>query len=182
MLERQRMGLAVALAAGLGAGCQPAAETPQQAETRMNTESAAMKTIVDSLDKEFATHFNMAHADVVAAMYTEQGHMMVPNMAEAVGRDAIKAGLAGMAAMKPQLQLASQSVTANGPMAIERGTYVFSFTPPGMTAPMTDKGKYLVHWHQVNGHWLLADDIWNSDMPAMAPPPAPPPAPGKKKM
>ena len=182
MRGTQRVGLTIVLAAGLTAGCQPAAETPQQAETRMNTESAAMKTIVDSLDKEFATHFNMTHADVVAAMYTEQGHMMVPNMAEAVGRDAIKAGLAGMAAMKPQLQLASQSVTANGPMAIERGTYVFTFTLPGMTAPMTDKGKYLVHWHQVNGHWLLADDIWNSDLPPMAPPPPPPPAPGKKKM
>jgi ketosteroid isomerase-like protein len=176
------MGLAVAAAAGLTAACQPAAETAQQAETRMNTESAAVKTIVDSLDKEFASHFNLTHADVVAAMYTEQGHLMAPNMAEAVGRDAIKASLAGMGAMKPQLQLAAQSVTANGPIAIERGTYVFTFTLPGMTAPMTDKGKYLVHWHQVGGHWLLADDIWNSDMPAMVPPAPPPPAPGKKKM
>ena len=182
MRGTQRVGLTFVLAAGLTAACQPAAETPQQAETRMNTESAALKTIVDSLDKEFATHFNMAHADVVAAMYTEQGHLMAPNMAEAVGRDAIKGGLAGMAAMKPALKLAAQSVTANGPMAIERGTYEFTFTLPGMTAPMTDKGKYLVHWHQVNGHWLLADDIWNSDMPAMAPPPAAAPAPAKKKM
>ena len=178
MRRMRGMGLAVVVAAGLTAACQPAAETPQQAETRMNTESAAVKAIVDSLDREFATHFNMAHADVVAAMYTEQGHMMAPNMAEAVGRDAIKAGLAGMGAMKPELKLSAQSVTANGPMAIERGTYEFTFTPPGMTAPMTDKGKYLVHWHQVGGHWLLADDIWNSDMPPMAPPP---PAPATKK-
>ena len=182
MRGTQWVGLKFVLGAGLVTGCQPAAETPQQMETRMNTESAAVKTIVDSLDKEFATHFNMAHADVVAAMYTEQGHMMAPNMAEAVGREAIKAGLAGMAAMKPQLKLAAQSVSANGPMAIERGTYEFTFTLPGMTAPMTDKGKYLVHWHQVDGKWLLADDIWNSDMP-MAPPPAPAPAaaPAKKK-
>ena len=182
MRVTERVGLTFVLAAGLVAGCQPAAETPQQAETRMNTESAALKAIVDSLDKEFATHFNMAHADLVAAMYTEQGHLMAPNMAEAVGREGIKAGLAGMAAMKPQLHLAAQSVTANGPMAIERGTYEFTFTLPGMTAPMTDKGKYLVHWHQVNGHWLLADDIWNSDLPAMAPPPEPAAAkPAKKK-
>src|ERR1043166_2806414 len=111
MRGTQRMGLTVAAAAGLIAACQPAAETPQQAETRMNTESAAVKTIVDSLDQEFATHFNMAHADVGAAMYPEPGHMIARNMAAARGRAALKSGLAGMAAMKPQLKLAAQSVS-----------------------------------------------------------------------
>jgi hypothetical protein len=32
---------------------------------------------------------------------------------------------------------------------------------------VTDTGKYLVHWKQVGGKWLLANDIWNSDLPAM---------------
>ena len=174
---RVRRWMAVPAALALAAGCQPKAETAEQAQARMDTESAAAKTVIDSLDKEVATHFNMAHADVVAGYYTEQGHMMAPNMAEAVGREAIKTGLAGMAAMKPQLQLTAQSVVANGPIAVERGTYTFTFTLPGATAAMTDNGKYLVHWHLVGGHWLLADDIWNSDLPVM---PMGPPAPAKK--
>ncbi len=161
------------LALGLLAGCQPKAETPDQAQTRMDTESAAAKVVIDSLDVEFAKHFNMGHADLVAAFYTEQGHLMAPNMAAAVGRPAITQGLAGMAAMKPDLKLTGDAVVANGPIAIERGAYTFTFTPPGATAPMTDTGKYLVHWHLVGGKWLMAEDIWNSDkepmMPAQAP-------------
>src|SRR5437762_960456 len=42
-----------------------------------------------------------------------------------------------------------------------------------------DSGKYVVHWMQENGKWLMMDDIWNSDTPAMpmaAPAPPPPPA------
>ena len=172
MSVRKWLGIPLALA--MVTGCQPAAETPQQAQTRMDAESAAAKVVIDSVDKEFATHFNMGHGDVVAGFYTEQGHLMAPNMAEAVGREAIKTGLAGMAAMKPELKLTTQSVVANGPIAIERGVYSFGFTPPGAKEAMTDTGKYLVHWHRVDGKWLLADDIWNSDLPAMAPPPAPP--------
>ena len=38
-------------------------------------------------------------------------------------------------------------------------------------------GKYLVHWMQRSGKWLIVDDIWNSDAPLpMAPAPASPPA------
>ena len=158
---------ALALSLGLVAGCQPKAETAEQAQARMDTESAAAKTAVDSLDREFAAHFNQGHADIVAAMYTEQGHLMPPNGPEAVGRDAIKAAMAAMFPMKPELKLTAVAVTANGPLALERGTYSFTFTPPGAPAPVTDTGKYLVHWHQVDGKWLLADDIWNSDLPAM---------------
>jgi hypothetical protein len=30
---------------------------------------------------------------------------------------------------------------------------------------VTEVGKYLVHWHRVDGKWLIADDIWNLDTP-----------------
>ena len=70
------------------------------------------------------------------------------------------------------------SVVANGPIAVERGNWTFDFkpgkgAPPGMGA-MTDQGKYLTHWHDVGGQWLMAEDIWNSDTPAAPPPPARP--------
>ncbi len=173
--------LAVPAALLLAAGCQPkggGAETPEQAQTRMDAESAAARTAIDSLEKEFMTHFNMGHGDIVAGYYTETAHVMPPNDKEAVGRQAIAAAMAPFFAMKPTLTLASVSVEANGPVAIEQGTYSMSFTPPGAKEPMNDTGKYLAHWHNVGGHWLMAHDIWNSDMPAM--PMGPPPAAGKK--
>jgi ketosteroid isomerase-like protein len=160
-------GIAVSLALGLTAGCQPKAETPEQAQARMDTESAAARTAIDSLDREFTLHFNQGHADIVAGFYAEQAHAMPPNEPVAVGREAIKTALGLFMAMKAELKLTADAVVANGPLAIERGTYTVSFTPPGATAPVTDTGKYLVHWHQIEGKWLLVDDIWNSNLPAM---------------
>ena len=149
------------------AACQPKAETPEQAQARMDAESRAAKTVIDSLDREFASHFNQGHGDIVAAMYVGQAHLMPPNGPAAVGRDAIKTALALFFAMKPELKLTADVVIANGPLAVERGSYTLSFTPPGAKAPMTDSGKYLVSWHLVDGKWMVADDIWNSDLPAM---------------
>ncbi len=155
------------------AACQPKAETPDQAMARMQTETAAARAAIDSVNREFTTHLNMGHADMVAAMYTEDGVAMPPNMPAASGREAIKNALGEFAAMKAQLTLTSTSVSASGPMAVERGTYSVTLTPPGAKAPVTDTGKYLVHWRQVDGKWMLAEDIWNSDLPPMPAPPAP---------
>lgn len=174
-----RSGFWIAMAAAaMVAGCAPKPETAEQMKARMDAASAAAKTVIDSIDKEFAVHFNMGHADVVAGFYTEQGRMMQPNGPTAVGRKAIAAGLTGMAAMKPDLKLTAESVLSDGMEALERGVYTFTFTLPGAKAPVTDTGKYLVHWQNVGGHWLLADDIWNSDLPAM--PMGPAPAPSKR--
>ena len=162
---------ALALSLGLVAGCQPKAETAEQAQARMDSETAAAKTAVDSLTREFSTHFNQGHADLVVAFYSEQAHLMAPNLPAAVGRDAIKAALAPMLATKPDLQLAPEAVVANGPLLVERGTYTLTLTPPG-ASPITDKGKYLAHWHMIDGKWLMVDDIWNSDLPLPVGPPA----------
>lgn len=160
-------GLALILALGLAAGCQPKAETPEQAQARMDTESAAARTAIDSLKREFVTHFNQGHGDVVAGFYTEQAHVMPPNAPAAVGREAIKGVFGPFFAMKSELKLTPDAVVANGPIAIERGSYSVTFTPEGATAPVTDTGKYLVQWQLVDGKWLIADDIWNSDLPPM---------------
>jgi hypothetical protein len=34
--------------------------------------------------------------------------------------------------------------------------------PPGV--PTADSGKYIVRWVNENGRWLMAQDIWNSDV------------------
>jgi uncharacterized protein (TIGR02246 family) len=169
---RVRNWAVAGMAIGLFAGCQPQAETADQAMARMDTESAAAKTAIDSLDGEFATHFNLGHGDMVAALYTADAHLMPPNGSAAVGREAIATALSAFFPMKPQLTLTAETVDANGPLALERGNYKLIFTPPGAKAPSTDTGKYLVHWQRVDGKWMLADDIWNSDLPAapMGPP------------
>ena len=145
--------------------CQPVAETAEQAEARMASEAAAAKTAIEASNTRFMAHFNAGQGDSVAAHYTEDGRVMAPNMPVASGRQAIAASMGAMGGAT--LVLTTESVAASGSLAVERGTYKITLTPPGATAPITDTGKYLVHWHKVGDNWMMVDDIWNSDLPAM---------------
>lgn len=156
------------------AACQPAAETAEQAEARMVADAAAARTAIEASNVRFMAHFNAGQGDSVAAHYAEDGRVMAPNMAVASGRPAIAASMGTMAGAT--LVLTTESVAANGPLAIERGKYSITLTPPGAPAPITDTGKYLVHWRKVGDNWMMVDDIWNSDLPAMPAMPAGPPA------
>lgn len=149
------------------AACQARPETAEQMQARIQSEEAAFRAVVDTASPAFASHLNQGHADVVAGYYTEDAVVMPPNMPAATGREGAKKVVEQFIAMKANLTLKPEAVSANGPVAVERGTYSVTFTPPGATAPVTDNGKYLVHWKQIGGRWLLAGDIWNSDLPAM---------------
>jgi ketosteroid isomerase-like protein len=61
----------------------------------------------------------------------------------------------------------------SGSIAYEAGTYSATVAPPRGKS-VTDKGKYVVVLKQAGGAWLLAHDIFNSDLPP--PPPAATPA------
>jgi ketosteroid isomerase-like protein len=168
-MNRTRRIVSLLSAVAMIAACQPAAETAEQAEARMASEAAAARTEIEASNARFAAHFNAGQGDSVAAHYTEDGRVMAPNMPVTSGRQAIAASMGMMAGAT--LVLTTESVAANGSLAIERGTYKITLTPPGATAPITDTGKYLVHWHKVGDNWMMVDDIWNSDLPAMPEPP-----------
>jgi len=154
------------------AACQQPAETPEQANARIASESAAAKTAIDSLNNQFAMNLSAGNADALMAAYTDNPVLMPPNGPAAKGRDAVKTTFTEVLfPLKPELKLTAEAVTANGDLAVERGIYTLTMTPPGAPAPVTETGKYLVHWHRVGGKWLIADDIWNSDQPAPGIPP-----------
>ncbi|MGE0353118.1 MAG: DUF4440 domain-containing protein [Gemmatimonadales bacterium] len=148
--------------------CAPRAETPEQTAARMATESSAARQAIEARNADFTSHFNAGHMDSVSMMYTQDGVVMAPGMKMAVGREAIASMMAATPTnMTARLSLSAQNVVANGPMAVERGVYVFTLTPtadaPKGTTAVADTGKYLVHWQKVDGKWYLAEDIWNGD-------------------
>jgi len=67
------------------AACQKA-ETPEQAATRMEQESAAARTAIEAQGASFAAHFSAGHGDSVAAFYTENGEILPPNGPAVSGR------------------------------------------------------------------------------------------------
>jgi len=117
------------------------------------------------------------HADSIAEFYTQNAVIMPPNMAPTRGKEAIRAFFANVNAVKPTLRLRTDSVWATGSSAVEQGrwrwTWAAGAAPPG-AAPV-DSGKYIVRWVNEGGTWLMAQDIWNSDV-ALPTPAAPAPA------
>lgn len=160
------MGMTTLLAA-----CAPAPETAEQADARIATESAAARELIDAANAEFVQHFNQAHGDVVAATYAEDGVLALVNAPVARGRQAIAAMVSGLGPMQPQLALTTDEVVANGPLAVERGTYSISITPPGAAGPASETGTYVVMWRRSGDRWLRQWDIATSEKP-LPPPPA----------
>ena len=132
---RRMTSVVLALGLGVMAGCAPKAETAEQAEARMTADAAGARTAIEASNLQFAAHFNAGHGDSVATFYAENGRLMEPNAAVHVGRAAIAASISGMVAMKATLALTTEDVMASGPLAIERGTYKITLTPPGAPAP-----------------------------------------------
>ena len=159
--------LAVALA------CQPADTT------------ASAKQAIDAANDQWPRLTSTGHADSIAEFYAADAVIMPPNMATMKGKDAIKAFFATMNTMdpKPILTLHADAVHGTGVMAMERGRWHWAYPagaklPAGM--PAADSGKYVVHWMQENGKWVMVDDVWNSDSPLPTAPP-PPPAPAGRR-
>jgi len=123
------------------------------------------------------------HADSIAEFYTQNALVMPPNMGATRGKEAIRTFFATVNAVKPTLTLRTDSVWANGSAAVEQGRWRWVWAagaaPPG--APPVDSGKYIVRWVNEGGKWLMAQDIWNSDLPLPTPPtPAPARAPTRR--
>lgn len=53
----------------------------------------------------------------------------------------------------------------NAEYVVDAGTYVVTYGPDHVT----ERGKYLNVWQQVNGSWKLKANMWNTDAPAPTP-------------
>jgi len=147
--------------------------------------SASAKTAIDAVNAQWPRLTSTGHADSIAEFYAADAVIMPPNMATMKGKEAIRTFFATLNTMdpKPTLTLRADAVHGAGGMAMERGRWTWTFPagaklPPGMAA--VDSGKYIVHWMQQNGKWVIVDDIWNSDTPPMPMAPPPPPAPARR--
>jgi len=176
----------LAVVALLGA-CQ-SQETPEQAQVRMGKEADALRTVAGAIARRWEGWIAAGQGDSVASVFTDDGREMPPNRPAVVGRSAIaKFESDNAAAFAAKLSIRSEAVVANGPVGVERGSYTFSGkarpkAPKGTPASVTDDGKYLIYWRNVNTQWQIGAIIWNSNM-AMAMPTAPkkPAHPAAKK-
>ena len=177
-MHRIALTAVAALALG-GTACQMA-ETPQQMQARMDQESATFQQFVSTTAARWKAWYAAGQADSMANIFMEQGREMPPNSPALVGRAAIQANQAQFFAMGEwTLDVTPEASMANGPLGVDRGRFKATFTraanapPEAAMIPPVDSGKYMIHWHQVNGAWMIADLIFNSDLPVPMPAPAP---------
>lgn len=147
------------------AACQ-AAETPEQMAARLHAEADSAKAAVDAINVSYARWLNTGQADSLATIFAEDAVLMPPGMAAVSGREAIRNWLAANP-MPPgsEIGFSAVDVQANGPIAVERGTSVFTMPAMGRTPASTTNGKYLVYWRKVGDGWLQAATIWSDDVP-----------------
>ncbi len=151
--------LALLLAAALGCQAAPPPDTTAEA-----------KHAIDAANASWARLTAAGHADSLAQYYHANAMILPPNMPPIHGRDSIRAFFAVLNTMSsppPVLTVRTDSVWASGAMAVDLGRWQFAWPaaakrPPGMQA--ADSGKYIVRWVKDSTHWLMAQDIWNSDV------------------
>ena len=151
-----RFAVAVLL---LTVGCTPAAPASL---------NEADRTALRAIDQKFADAVLAKNWAAAAALYTPEASFMPPNGPLVKRPAAIEAW---MAAFPPvtTFTLEPQQTDGVGDLAYIRGVYTMSFTLPGATAPTEDHGKYIVIGRkQSDGSWLIAEDIFNSDVPLPA--------------
>ncbi|MEO8636769.1 MAG: DUF4440 domain-containing protein [Gemmatimonadales bacterium] len=161
MSTATRWSMAAALS--LAAACAPAAP-----KVDLAAEEAAIRARV----AEWNGFLQTKNDSAITALYGDRGAMLPTNMPKVTGAAAIRPFWGQLSTMGVVLKLNTVSVTVaqSADLAVEEGTYTFDLT--GMPS---DTGKYLVVWYKQGGKWLVAQDIWNSDMAAPMPAPAPGP-------
>ena len=169
-----------AAAAFLLAACAPKPETADQMAARLKAESDSARTSIATANDAWLRHVMAGHADSVGQFYAEDAVFYPAGEPAVRGRAAIVASFqkmlaAGTWAMTPT----TLSVEASGPLAVETGRNIITFTPKpsaraGTSAASVDTIKYVTTWRKVGGHWLVSNDIGTTDR-------APQPAPARKR-
>jgi uncharacterized protein (TIGR02246 family) len=120
---------------------------------------------VDAGEKRWLEAFNGGDAAGVAARYTEGARLMAPNADTVEGKAAIEGFVKEFVATGAKLTFELVDVHESADMCASVGRYSMTF--PGDAPP--DRGKFIEVWtRQSDGSWLIADDIFNSDLPPAA--------------
>lgn len=149
------------------AACQtPAPEAPGE----LAQEDLAA---LDSLRSEYAAAMLAGSWANLAALYTGDAVRMPPNAAAQEGRAAIETAQEQEPEVITEFTLTPHLTTGAATFAFERGSYAVTLTREGSSEPVSDQGKYLVVARkQADGSWLIAQHIWNSNLPLTQPPAA----------
>jgi uncharacterized protein (TIGR02246 family) len=156
---------AIALAACNPPPPPPCPTCPPPAPPAPKADVQAESDAIKALDAKWVEAIATKDTDAVVAFYADDATFLPPNKDSLTG-DALKAEWAGMWGMtNVSLTFAPTriEVDKDGEMAIDVGTYQFSFDGP--KGKVEDHGKYTQVWEKKDGTWKCAVDMYNSSVP-----------------
>ena len=106
----------------------------------------------------------------IAAHYTDDGNVIVPNSPIMTGKEAIGKAMKDVLA-DPNWSLAMQvvqvEVSRSGDLAYARGTYVLTSTDAASKKAVREKGRFItVFRKEADGSWKAIQEISNAEAPA----------------
>jgi len=117
--------------------------------------------------QEWDRLFNLQDAAKLAALYAEDAASMPFNAPTVQGRKAIEAGRQQFFAQNTaRHETFVDEILTHEDWAIERARYAISYTPKPNGPQRKETGRHVVCRRKLNGSWLIAWEIWNTDMPA----------------
>jgi len=157
---RVRTTLTAVLALALAStACQPPA---QEAGALSEGDIAAIKSIGPALDETVLA----GDWGAVLELFAEDILLMPPNGSVIQGRATMKEYVESLPITFTEHKVELVEIDGYGDLAYARGTLAEAYTIPGLAEPIEDVGKLLfIFRKQADGSWLIAVDIWNSDLP-----------------
>ncbi len=142
----------------LTACSQSPSQDKREADTRALREGEVAALVKDWAGKD---------ADRIAAHFTDDGNVMVPNSPTMTGRDTIAKTMKDPLA-DPNWSLAMQpvqvEVSSGGDLGYARGTYVLTATDPASKKVGTEKGRFVIIFRkQSDGSWKAVQQISNTE-------------------
>jgi uncharacterized protein (TIGR02246 family) len=126
-----------------------------------DADKAAIRAVSDS----FVAYVRANRDSAAASLFTEQAVWMPANRGIVEGRPAILAFFQASRGLEA-FTLSSVDIDGRGDLAYVRGTYTFAISSPDGKSAVGDRGKFLeIRRRQVDGRWLVAAEIFNSDQP-----------------
>jgi ketosteroid isomerase-like protein len=129
------------------------------------TDDSAGGSAFTPRDSEWQAAMNAEDVDAIAALYRDDARLLPPNAEATIGKDGVRAAFGGMIEAGLSIKLNSIESMSGGDIAYVVGSYALMAGDD-----VADEGKYIETWRRgADGQWLMANDIWNSDMPVAAP-------------
>lgn len=135
---------------------------------------AADEATIRAMDDEWSRSVATRDVEKVIFYYADDAVVMPPNIPTLSGKEAIRTLWKSM--LESPLfsggwKATKVEVAQSGDLAYLSGNYEFK-EQDSAGNPITDKGKYLVVWKkQADGNWKCVANMFNSDLPSVAPAP-----------